>query len=280
MGGMRSPLLLSILLAATAVACNQSLTPMMTGTGGTGATGLGTGGLGGTSSICNSLVAEYQSAFTAAETCQVGASGQCQQSVPAALTGCSCPTLVTDDSALSTIRKAWDAAGCVVPSATCENFCPLALNNTCVSTDGGSAGFCSYVPGTGGISGSDGGGSAGGATGAGGSPPDGGLSTCGTLVSEYAAVLIGARSCTAGATGQCGQQVPSYLSPCSSGCTELVTDSSVLNTIQEEWKMAGCADVPVLCPLFACAPATGAACVPSDAGGSVCSTSYQTVATD
>jgi hypothetical protein len=282
---MRSLLLLSILLAATA-ACNQSLTSNMTGTGGIGpVTGIGgggtnpgTGGLGGSnvSPVCNALVAEYQSAFAGAETCQVGASGQCQQLVTGALSGCSCPIYVTDSSALSAIEDAWQTAGCVVPTPSCGLFCPAALNRTCVSTDGGSAGFCSYVPDTGGTSGT-GGDATGGTGGTGGSSVDGGLSSCSTLVSEYAAVLIGARSCTAGAAGQCGQEVPSSLSPCSSGCTELVTDRIVLDTIRQEWEAAGCGNAPVLCPLIACSPAVSAACVPSDAGGSVCSTSYQTV---
>ena len=277
---MRSLLLFSTLLAAAA-ACSQSLTPDMTGTGGggpgaggTGATGPETGGSGGSASLCNALVAEYQSAVTAAETCQVGASGQCQQLVTATLTGCSCPTYVTDSSALSTIEDAWSAAGCVVPGPACNIFCPAALNTTCVATGGGSTGFCSYVPGTGGTSGAGGSGGTGGTTGAGGSTVDGGLSDCGTLASEYAAVLIGARTCTAGATGQCGKQVPASLSPCTSGCTQFVTDSSVLDTIRTRWDAAGCANVKVLCPAIACAPSTGAACVASDAGGAVCSTIY------
>ena len=284
---MRSFLILSIFLA-TAMACNQSLTHDMTGTGGApsgtgggaGGTGPGTGGSGGSVSLCNALVAEYQSAVTAAETCQVGASGQCQQIVTGSLSGCSCPIYVTDSSALSTIEEAWQAAGCAVPEATCELGCPvaIALNTTCVSTDGGSAGFCSYLSGTGGISGATGGtsGGTGGTTGSGGSTADGGLSTCGTLVSEYAAVLIGAKSCTAGATGQCAQQVPSGLSPCNSGCTVFVSDSSVLGTIQQQWEAAGCGDVAVACPASVCAPAASATCVSSDAGGSVCSTSYGT----
>jgi hypothetical protein len=291
---MRSLLLLSIFLAA-GTACNQSLTSDMTGTGGapsgtgggSGGSGPGTGGSGGSVPVCNALVAEYQSAVTAAETCQVGASGQCQQIVSGSLSGCSCPVYVTDSSALSTIEEAWQAAGCVVPESTCEIGCPVAitLNTTCVSTDGGSAGYCSYVFGTGGSSGATGGtsggaggtgGGTGGTTGSGGSEVDGGLSSCGTLVSEYAAVLTGAKSCTAGVTGQCTQQVPSGLSPCNTGCTVFVTDSSVLGTIQQKWKAAGCGDVAVACPAIACAPASSAACVSSDAGGSVCSTSYGT----
>ena len=172
---MRTPILLSLLLAATTGACSQSLTSKMTGTGGTG-TGTGdtggsspnpgTGGYLGTTggslgtgyggnsvpAICNTLAAEYQSALTAAESCEVGASGQCQQVVSGALSGCTCPTYATDSSALATIANAWQAAGCApTTEPPCGIFCPAALNSTCVSTDGGSAGFCSYVPGTGGI---------------------------------------------------------------------------------------------------------------------------------
>ena len=290
--GMRSLLLFSLLLALP-TACNQSLTPPnMTGTGGTGTgtgggdggSGPGTGGLGGSigPSACDALVAEYQSGLTAAETCQVGASGQCQQIAAAALSDCYCQTYVTDSSALSAIEEAWQAAGCVEPMTACVSGCPVALNNTCVPIDGGSVGFCSYVPGTGGTSGNDGyggngGGATGGTTGVGGSSEDGGLSSCGTLASAYAAVLAGARSCTAGAAGQCGKEVPSSLSPCASGCAELVTDSSVLDAIQQEWEAAGCADVATLCPLIACAPPVSAACVATDAGGSVCSTSYGSI---
>lgn len=287
---MRSLLLLSSLLAF-ATACNQSLTPDMTGTGGSrtgsggeGGTGPATGGSGGSiSSVCDTLVAEYRPAVTAAQACRVGASGQCQQLVTATLTGCSCPTYVTDSSTLSAIEDAWAAAGCSVAGPVCDLFCPAALNTTCVATDGGSTGVCSYVPGTGGTSGaggtsgtdgSGGRGGTGGTTGSGGSTVDGGLSSCGMFASEYAAVLTGAKSCTAGATGQCGQLVPSSLSPCNSGCAEFVTDSSILDGIRNQWDAAGCANVKVLCPLIACEAATGVACVASDAGGSVCSTMY------
>ena len=282
----------SILLAAALGACGQSLTTDHTGTGGsgtggsgtatggaTGGSGPGAGGSGGSvAPVCTTLAAEYQSALGAAESCQVGASGQCQEIVGGALSGCSCPVYVTDTSALATIQSTWQAAGCAATEPPCVLLCPAALNRTCVSTDGGSAGFCSYVPGTGGTSGTGGNGGTGGTGGAGGSPVDGGLSDCGTLVSEYAAVLIGARSCTAGATGQCGKAVPSSLSPCSAGCnTTFVTDSSVLDSIQTKWDAAGCGSVPTLCPQIACLPAVSAACVASDAGGSVCSTGYQPI---
>ncbi|HSY40831.1 MAG TPA: hypothetical protein VLA79_14935 [Polyangia bacterium] len=282
---MRSLLLLSTLLAA-ATACTQSLTHDMTGTGGAatggGAGGTGAGGSGGSnvSQLCDTLVAEYHSAISAAETCQVGASGQCQQLVTGSLTGCSCSTYVTDSSALSTIEEAWQAAGCVVPEPPCKIFCPAALNTTCVPTDGGSVGVCSYAPGTGGTSGSGGSGATGGTTGSGGSTEDGGLSDCSLLASEYAAVLAGARSCTAGAAGQCGVQVASSLSPCNSGCTEFVTDSSVLAGIAQKWQSAGCADVAVACPAIACEPASGSSCVASDAGSSVCGAIYGTLGAD
>ena len=131
-----------------------------------GGTGPGTGGfsgLGGSKvsagarpAACNALIAEYQSALTAAETCQVGASGQCQQIATGALSGCSCQTYVTDSSALSVIEEDWQAAGCAETTTACVSGCPAALNTTCVPTDGGSVGFCSYVPGTGGTSGNDG----------------------------------------------------------------------------------------------------------------------------
>jgi hypothetical protein len=49
---MRCPALLSILIAATIGACGQSLTPEMTGTGGTGAGGTGTGGLPSCGTTC------------------------------------------------------------------------------------------------------------------------------------------------------------------------------------------------------------------------------------
>ena len=286
MVGMRSSLLLSILVAAALGACGQSLTPDKTGSGGsgtatggaTGGSGPGTGGSGGSvSPVCNTLTAEYQSALTAAEACQVGASGQCDQIVSGALSGCSCPTYVTDGSALATIENAWQAAGCTTTEPPCALFCPAAVNRTCVSTDGGSAGFCSYVPGTGGTSGAGGSGATGGTSGAGGSTADGGLSACATLTSEYAAVLIGAKSCTAGAAGQCATSVLPSLSTCITGCNELVTDSSVLDSIRTQWDAAGCGNGTVSCPRIACPPATSGTCVASDAGGSICATTYQQV---
>jgi hypothetical protein len=296
---MRSPFVLSILLAGAVGACSQSLPNNMTGTGGAGTgTGgaIGAGGSGGiiNGDVCKTLNAEYQSALSAAEGCQVGAANQCGQIAGGALSGCSCPTYVTDSSALTIVQQAWQAAGCQTTEPPCALLCPIALNSTCVSTDGGSVGFCSYVPGTGGTggtgatggssgaggdgatggsSGAGGDGATGGSSGAGGSSADGGLSLCGSLVSDYAAVLVGAKSCTAGTAGQCSQLVPAYLSPCGTCQMDYVTDSSVLDAIQQKWTAAGCGNVPALCPQLSCRAPMGGTCVPSDAGGSVCSTS-------
>jgi len=162
--GVRSPILVpilvSILVALTTGACSQSLTPNPGGTGGLG---------GSVAPVCADLGAKYEAALTAGETCQVGASGQCQQLVNDTLdTVCACPVLVTDNSALTSITQAFLAAGCERASPPCEAVdCP-PLNTTCVSVDGGSLGFCSYAPNvvTGGSSG---------AGGSGGSPVDGGL---------------------------------------------------------------------------------------------------------
>ncbi len=288
---MRSSLLLSIMIVAAAGGCNQALTGNMTGTGGVPGTGgfgpgaggvpgtgggpFGTGGMGGSIAppACGTLQAEFESAFSAAETCQVGAPGQCQQLVDFSPFGCSCPSYVTDSTALATIEQAWQAAGCTTgPTNTC-GACPAALNTTCVSVDGGSLGYCSYAPGTGGTTGAGGDGATGGTTGqggSGGSTADGGVASCGQLESEYLAVLDGAKSCTSGAAEQCTQLVPAALSPCSP-CPVYVNDSSVLDALRQAWTAAGCANVAVLCPQIACPAPKGAACLPSDAGGSVCS---------
>jgi hypothetical protein len=296
---MRSSLLLSILIAAVAGGCNQSLTGNMTGTGGVTGTGgfldgaggfggtgtggdFGTGGMGGsiTPAACATLQSEFQSALTAAETCQVGAPGQCQQLVNSSLSGCNCQTYVSDGSALAAIDQAWQAAGCNNGTRPpCEILCPAALNTTCVSADGGSVGFCSYDPGTGGSTGAGGGAATGGTSGAGGtggtggtggSTADGGVTSCAQLATEYAAVLEGAKTCTAGAPGQCTESVPAALSPCSP-CNELVDDRSVLDILRMDWTAAGCGNVAVSCPLVTCPVVTGASCLPGDAGGSVCS---------
>jgi hypothetical protein len=281
---MRSSLPLAILVAGAIGACGtQPLTNNMTGSGGdwrggtggsgfggdaapggTGGSTLATGGIGGDAyALCNTLPSEYRSALTEAETCQVGASGQCQQLVAGNLTSCNCPVYVTDSSALATIQNTYQTLGCdnVIPQPPCGIDCALPVNAACVATDGGSVGFCSYVPGTGGTSGT------GGNSGTGGSPGD---IPCSTLAAEYAAVLPGASSCTANAAGQCAQLMPTALSPCPT-CQTYVTDRTVLDKIWSQWDANGCSTVPaVVCPAIACTTPTNAICVPSDAGGSFC----------
>ncbi|HXJ22857.1 MAG TPA: hypothetical protein VMT03_21745 [Polyangia bacterium] len=280
-------MLLAILAATTTGACSQSLTGDMTGrggsatvTGGTGGVVFGSGGTGGTSpgaggtagsndtAFCDTLSAEYFSAIAAAGTCQVGASGQCQQLVSSALSGCSCPTYVTDGSALAAIETAWQTSGCATGAKPpCDISCPAALDTACVPTDGGSAGSCSYVPGTGGSAGTGGNSGVGGS---GGSSTDAGAGACDTLAAEYAAVLIGARSCTADAADQCAQSVISSLSPCGT-CTEFVNDRSVLDAIRRQWDAAGCGKGIFNCPLEPpCPSSTVGLCLPGDAGNSVC----------
>jgi len=323
---MRSRLLLLIPLLPVAMgACGRSLTPAnMTGTGGT-TTGAGafTGGGGGfvtgaggdnggstwaggsggsNAAICNTLMAEYRSAYSDAETCQVGSSGQCQQLAAPTLGGCGC-TYVNDSTALSAIETAWQASGCGTRAVSCGSACPSPANYVCVSTDGGSRGVCNYNSGTGGVPGTGGffetggttgtgsvtssGGITGDVTGFGGVDGNGGIpgsgggaaNPCDTFASEYAAVLIGASSCTAGATGQCEQPVPASLSSCGAGCTIYVNEASVLKVIQRAWEAAHCGSMTADCPLVYCPFTAGGSCVPSDAGGSACSTKYGQITT-
>jgi hypothetical protein len=276
---MRSPLLLIILLAATG-ACSQSLAPDMTGKGGaaTGSGGtFGAGGSGGSpnpgsgganTTACDTLSANYKSALVAAGSCQVGASGQCQQIASSSLSACNCPTYVTNTGALTMLQSAWEAIGCQPVTPPCGILCPAPLNTTCVSVDGGSAGVCSYAPGTGGTSGNSGTG------GAGGSSTDGGLGVCRTLASEYAAAVIAAKSCAAGASGQCAQPLPASLSTCPI-CTTYVTDRTGPDAVRTKWDAAGCGNTVTLCIGVSCAAAASGMCVPSDAGGSGCSDVYQ-----
>jgi hypothetical protein len=223
---MRTVLVISFAFAAALGGCGQSLTHDMTGTGGTGA-GTGgvpatggaggrfveTGGTAGTApAVCDALAAEYQTAFASAETCQVGASGQCQQQYRSSLSGCSCPAYVNDSSGLAAIQAAWQAAGCQVPGPACFAACPVALNTTCVSVDGGTLGTCSYVPGTGGVSGTGGAGTGGqagasgraGAGGHGGAGGVGGAGGTGALCGGIAGRTCGVGLFCQFGNGQCG----------------------------------------------------------------------------
>jgi hypothetical protein len=115
------------------------------GQGGAGGGSAGNGGSGGAS--CTDLETAYAAALPAAESCAVGASGQCQQRVGQFLppfacnTGCS-DLYVNDASTLTLIISRWEQAGC--PRPVCPNIaCGPPASETCVSVDGGS-GVCSF----------------------------------------------------------------------------------------------------------------------------------------
>jgi hypothetical protein len=106
-----------------------------------------------------------------------------------------------------------------------------------------------------------GGGGAGGATGA----------TCSDLAAQYSTALTAARSCTAGAAGQCAQMVSGSLSVCFSNCQTFVNNASTLNTLKAQWLADGCANQgPVACPAIACLQPTQGRCVAGDGGGATC----------
>jgi hypothetical protein len=165
------------------------------GTGGIRGT---TGGAGGSvpPASCSELATEYQTALSDAGNCTVGAPGQCQQLVSSSPYPCAgCLTYVNDSTALSAILNAWNEEGCTGVVPPCGlGACETPQNNTCISIDGGSVGYCEYIsgPGTGsagttggGFGGSDGSGGSGGfggsGGGAGGAPVDGGPTGPGPL---------------------------------------------------------------------------------------------------
>ena len=276
-------------LAALGACSSQSLTNDRSGTGGSGGGGANTGGEGGNTastggtgaqSACQVLAAQYQDALKVAQSCAIGGSGQCETLVNTTLSVCGgCQTYVNDASTLNAIQQAWEGANCskVNPAPPCALIlCPAALNNVCApnpNDSSGTTGVCSYVPGTGGTGGS---GATGGSSGAGGSSPDGGLGTCDALATKYSVALAAAKSCTAGASGQCTQPVPMWLSSCAGGCTEYVNDATELNQLRQEWSQAGCGSVTAVCPAIACVLSIGSVCVATDGGAGVCSPTYST----
>jgi hypothetical protein len=294
--------LISVVVGLALGACSQSLTPDKTGSGGTGGVVMGstggaigstggaigsTGGAGG-QSLCSALVTEYQAAVQAERSCAIGGTGQCDQQVVATLSVCgSCPVAVNDATKPNAIRTAWESAGCAMlnPAPPCALIgCPLVTTSgACIENPDdttGSAGICSFAPGTGGTSGTGGMGATGGASGkggTGGSSPDGGVPSCGELSVQYAAAMAAAKGCNAGATGQCAQQVPSSLGVCAGGCMDYVNDSTELYQILMTWSAEGCGNAAVVCPLIACLPPTSSTCVASDAGIGTCTSNYGTV---
>ncbi len=151
------------------------------GTGGTGATGSGgAGGHGGATgsgggsgghagaggASCDALATQYADALPAAQSCDLDASGECQQSVSSSLSPCflNCMTYVNDPTALNAIKASWEQAGCdSLVGINCPGvLCIQSTNNMCLVGDGG-GGVCSSNSG-----GSGGQGGHGGAAGAGG----------------------------------------------------------------------------------------------------------------
>ena len=114
------------------------------GAAGSGGGAAGSGGSGGAN--CTDLQTEYAAALPAAESCTVGASGQCQQRVGQFLppflcnTGCS-DLFVNDASILAPIISKWEQSGC--PRPVCPAIaCGPPPSETCVPVDGG-GGVCS-----------------------------------------------------------------------------------------------------------------------------------------
>jgi hypothetical protein len=281
---MRTPVLISLASALLLAACgSHALTGDQTGTGGAGTGGSGTGGratggagVGGgggkLQELCNSLEEQYQRALGAAQLCDVGSTAPCAQQTNSSLRSCgSCPTFVTDASALKTLQQTYDQAGCETLVPPCfDGACLPANNNVCVSIDGGSQGYCSYVPGTTGTGGSG----AGGSSGAGGASGDAGVVTCSDLAAQYSAALAVAKSCDASVANACAQKVRASLSPCSTGCVDYVSDGSELTLIDRRWQALGCGNTTVACPAIACEQPAGSACLANATGGASCENLY------
>jgi hypothetical protein len=287
---MRTPALISLASALLLAACgSHALTGDQTGaggagTGGSGRGGSGTGGLatggagvggggGRLQALCSSLEDQYQRALGAAQHCDVGSTASCAQQANSSLRSCgSCPTFVTDASALKTLQQSYDQAGCETLVPPCfDGVCAPANNNVCVSIDGGSQGYCSYVPGT---TGTGGGSGAGGSSGTGGTSGDAGVASCSDLAAQYSAALAVAKSCDPSSANACAQKVRASLSACSSGCVDYVSDASQLTLIDRRWQALGCGNTTVACPAIACEQPAGSACLVNAAGGASCENLY------
>jgi hypothetical protein len=117
-----------------------------TGPGQAGSSGGGhDGGAAGSSGAsCTDLQNQYAAAFADAQSCTVGATGQCTQLVRPALSVCGaygCMMYVDDATTLNAIEAAWQAAGCdnVVGVACPAYACVQPRGGTCVAADGGGA---------------------------------------------------------------------------------------------------------------------------------------------
>ncbi len=111
--------------------------------GGKGGAGGGAAGSGGTEGVsCTDPEIQYAAALPAAKSCDVNASGQCQQLVSDTLAISPCHIgcdviFVNDASTLNAIESSWDQAGCNLDVACPAIACAAPTMGTCVAADGG-----------------------------------------------------------------------------------------------------------------------------------------------
>jgi hypothetical protein len=130
-----------------------------TGAGGTttagGTTAIGSGGSSGDGGgqridggvSCTDLESQYLAAMPAALSCDVNASGQCQQSALSGLSQClgGCSVFVNDARTLNAIEGSYLQAGCAFSVVGCPSlFCRAPGIGGCVEADGG-GGICQPV---------------------------------------------------------------------------------------------------------------------------------------
>jgi len=129
----------------------------MPGTGGAGGIHGGSGGGsddGGGQPVdggvtCADLETRYAKALPAARSCDVNATGQCQQLVSSSLSPCfvNCTTYVNNALTLNAIKASWLQAGCNQTVVICPLIaCIKPSAGVCAATDGG-GGTCDTVSG-------------------------------------------------------------------------------------------------------------------------------------
>ncbi|HVU49528.1 MAG TPA: hypothetical protein VHL80_02515, partial [Polyangia bacterium] len=109
-----------------------------------------------------------------------------------------------------------------------------------------------------------------GSGGQGGGGGAGGAASCDDLASRYAAALMAASACTAGAANQCAMLVSSSLSPCFLDCMTYVQSDAGLADLKARWTAAGCGARPQVCPAIGCLVPTAGTCARGDGGAGMC----------
>jgi hypothetical protein len=111
------------------------------GTGGASTGGTTFGGFpDGEAPDCAVLVTQYTETIAGAQTCDVGASGQCQELVDDTLSACpSCMTYVNHAAIVNMIKADWLAIGCgSQPASGCPPLsCPQQTGGACVASAAG-----------------------------------------------------------------------------------------------------------------------------------------------